>query len=508
MAEAASVMSNTPANQSADFRAVLRNRNFLYLWLAQIISQLAQQMINFALVVQVTDLSAASGTAVAGIIICFTVPAILFSAIAGVFVDRQSKKRMLVITNVGRGVVVLLYVVTILVPNLSLGYGLIVLYVNTLIFSAVSQFFVPAEAAMIPLLVPRGKLIAANALFNLTFTAAQLIGFAFLGPLFVGLIGYKWLYVVLFACYGFCAWLTWRLPDLEADRVSASAGLRQTQTDSLGDKVGLAWREFKEGWDFIRVDPPLMTAIVYWSVAISVFMMMGTIGPNFLRNVLHVDPQHLYFIMVPGGIGLVLGVMLVGRYATEQNRPAMINYSLLIAGAALLVLALAHNGLQFGAQVLNQPPPPVAISQIVIGALAFFLGIVNSFISVPAQTVLQERAPEHIRARVFSAFYTVSNAILIVPILFAGTMADLLGVVQTVVLIAVAVLVIAFVGLRYQQAHSRVLTPGRANTSSGPQEEPEALLAGVTAVEMGGEQDFLNGQADLEAVAGPFQRAR
>ena len=205
---------------------------------------------------------------------------------------------------------------------------------------------------------------------------------------------------------------------------------------------------------------------------------------------------------------VMLGVMLVGRYATEQNRPAMINYSLLIAGAALLVLALAHNGLQFGAQLINQPPPPVAISQIIIGGLAFFLGIVNSFISVPAQTVLQERAPEHIRARVFSAFYTVSNAILIVPILFAGTMADLLGVVQTVVLIAVAVLVIAFVGLRYQQAHSRVLTPGRAaHTTSGPQEEPEALLAGVTAVEMGGELDFSD-KADLEPVAGPFQRAR
>src|SRR6476646_1744818 len=165
MAEAASVMSNTNANQGAAFRAVLRNRNFLYLWMAQIFSQLAQQMINFALVVQVTDLSAASGTAVAGIIICFTVPAILFSAIAGVFVDRQSKKRMLVITNVARGVVVLLYVLTVALPHLDQAAGVLILYVNTLIFSAVSQFFVPAEAAMIPLLVPREKLIAANSLF-------------------------------------------------------------------------------------------------------------------------------------------------------------------------------------------------------------------------------------------------------------------------------------------------------------------------------------------------------
>src|SRR5690242_9291743 len=200
MAEAASVMSNTTANQGADFRAVLRNRNFLYLWLAQIISQLAQQMINFALVVQVTDLSAASGTAVAGIIICFTIPAILFSAIAGVFVDRTSKKRTLVVTNVARGVTVLLFVGTTFVANLDVFWGLAILYANTLLFSAISQFFAPAEAAMIPLLVARNKLIAANSLFNLTLTASQLIGFVLLGTLLVPLLGLRVLYILLCGC--------------------------------------------------------------------------------------------------------------------------------------------------------------------------------------------------------------------------------------------------------------------------------------------------------------------
>src|SRR3954447_6183604 len=93
--------TTTTASSTPSVVAVLKNRNFLYLWLAQLLSQTAQQMINYVLVVQVDALSKSS-TAVSGIIIAFTLPAILFSAVAGVFVDRQPKRRVLIITNLGR----------------------------------------------------------------------------------------------------------------------------------------------------------------------------------------------------------------------------------------------------------------------------------------------------------------------------------------------------------------------------------------------------------------------
>src|SRR4051812_11200907 len=103
MAQAVLEKPNNNTPERADFGVVFTNRPFLQLWIAQVISQLAQQMINYALLVQVGELSN-SGTATAAIIICFTVPAVLFSAVAGVFVDRQSKRRVLTVTNVARGV--------------------------------------------------------------------------------------------------------------------------------------------------------------------------------------------------------------------------------------------------------------------------------------------------------------------------------------------------------------------------------------------------------------------
>src|SRR3954463_4326507 len=213
--------------------AVLKNRNFLLLWIAQIVSQTAQQIINFALILQVSTLTGSS-TAVSGVIIAFTVPAILFSAIAGVFVERNSKKTMLVLTNLARGVMVLAFVAT----DAKWGPGALlpVFYIATLAFSAVSQFFAPAELAMIPLLVRRNQLVAANSLFNLSFTACQLVGFVLLGPLLLATVlhnDYPKLYMILCALYIVCAILTYFLPQDEPEQTAA---LRRQR----GEKVGVS----------------------------------------------------------------------------------------------------------------------------------------------------------------------------------------------------------------------------------------------------------------------------
>src|ERR1051325_3749543 len=191
------IEQQTLAQPSASMMDVLRNRNFLKLWGAQITSQTAQQMVNIALVLQVSAITGSS-TATAGIVICFTVPAILFAAISGVFVERHSKKTILVLTNIGRGLAVLGYLLTD--THWGAGAVLPIFYVTTLVFSSVSQFFNPAEASLIPLLVKKEELVPANSLFNLTLPATQLGGFVLLGPLLLATIfhhNYNGLYIVI-----------------------------------------------------------------------------------------------------------------------------------------------------------------------------------------------------------------------------------------------------------------------------------------------------------------------
>ena len=483
------------SGETPTMRDVLKNRDFLKLWIAQILSQTAQQIVNFALVLQVDQISKSS-TATAGVIISFTVPGILFAAIAGVFVERNSKRAMLTITNIVRGVLVLAY----LFSDGSWGAGavLTIFYIITLVFSTASQFFSPAEASMIPLVVKREELVAANSLFNLTLTATQLMGFVVLGPLLLATVfrnNFSGLYIVIFILCIAAAAATYFLPK---DKPMETMAELWQHSEHVGPaapapnkwrmvKTGArtAWGELCEGWDFIRKEPVIISAILYWSVAIAVFMMLGTIGPQFLEKVLNISAENLYIVLIPGGLGLVLGVLVIGRVSHEGNRASMINRSLLGAGVALVAFAVLKPLLDLAFGMVNATPPNWLVMTL-MGAVTLLLGMFNSFISVPAQTALQERSPEEVRARVFSAFYTVSNAILLVPVFFAGALADSIGHVQTVAAIGVVALLIAAAGLYRSARRPATITSATpalsANGQVTPAEAEAALAVGSPSV--------------------------
>jgi MFS family permease len=155
---------------------VFRNAGFLRLWLSQAATQIGGNMVLFGLTVLVVD-STKSSAAVSVLVLTFLVPAVLFSAVAGVYVDRFDRRIILVATNLLRGIAfIALYLV-------GTHFALILLLNFTI--STITVFFAPAELAMIPFLVPRRQLLAANGIFTLTLNGAFAIGFALLGPLVV-----------------------------------------------------------------------------------------------------------------------------------------------------------------------------------------------------------------------------------------------------------------------------------------------------------------------------------
>src|SRR6188508_3805513 len=93
-----------------DTLAVLRNRRFLALWVAQVVTQVGGNMVLYGLTVQVFTLTK-SATSVSLLILSFLVPAVIFGALAGVFVDRLDRRLILVVTNIARGALFLLLLV-------------------------------------------------------------------------------------------------------------------------------------------------------------------------------------------------------------------------------------------------------------------------------------------------------------------------------------------------------------------------------------------------------------
>ncbi len=205
--------------------SVFRNSSFLRLWLSQAATQIGGNMVLYGLTVIVVS-STNSNTAVSLLILTFLVPAVLFSAVAGVYVDRIDRRLILIATNVLRG---LMFVALFLVgANLPL-----ILLLNVAV-STVTVFFAPAEAAMIPVLVPRGQLLAANGVFTLTLNGAFALGFALLGPLVVNVANPEAVILVVAALYFLAAGFCVTLPAV------AAAGRRRPGTAGLA--VGEAER--------------------------------------------------------------------------------------------------------------------------------------------------------------------------------------------------------------------------------------------------------------------------
>src|SRR3712207_9570164 len=93
--------------QQGSFRAVLGNYPFLRLWIAQAVSQTANSMVDFSLLLRVGQTVdfhhiAQANTAVSFVILAFSLPAVVFGPIAGAVADRMSRRNLMVVTNAAR----------------------------------------------------------------------------------------------------------------------------------------------------------------------------------------------------------------------------------------------------------------------------------------------------------------------------------------------------------------------------------------------------------------------
>ena len=420
------------ANES--IRQVLANGPFLRLWVAQAISQTANNMVNFALllrvrgVVDANDLAQAN-TAISLVILAFSLPAVLFGPLAGVVADRWNRRTIMSVVNVLRALTV---VGILFIPTTGVAQTILVAhYIGTFFFGMAGQFFAPAQGATIPALVTRPQLISANALFNLTATGAQVLGFAALGPVLVQVLGVDQVILLTVPLFLVCAGLVLTLPrNATTSRALAVPNARIHFLHRL-------WVEMRDGLVYIGRDRLLIRAITYLTLASTTFLMVAALGPDFITSVVGLRAEDIGYVVAPAGLGVVVGVLTVSRISGRLERDRLIDWGLVGAGVTIFLAALSGSILTalFGDH-------PVAVEVVFAGALLFAAGVCNAYVIVPAQTLLQERSDESMRARVYATFFTISNSVAFIPIFFAAAFADLFGVVRVLAVVALGLMLI------------------------------------------------------------------
>lgn len=441
----------------AGFQKVLTNRNFLLLWLAQLISQTILNAANFGIVVLVQD-STRSVMLVSLAIVSFLLPAVPFSALAGVIVDRLDKRKVLWISNFLRiGTMLLMFVS--LVFNHS---ALLPLFILIFLTSLIGQFFMPAEGAAIPLLVGESELMPALSLFNITITLSQALGFLLLGRLVATIFppftlhfgtssiyvaSIDMLFVIVAVFYAVCMVLILLIPKryFYQDHLHAVSVKTETHFD-MSQALHNLWRDLFEGWKIVRADRLLFFGVIQLSLAGIIMQLIGTLAPTFVQSILDRPAEDMSIVMAPAAVGLVGASVLLPRFTKHIGKIRMTLSGLIVLGVGFICLPLNQLLAQW-LDPVHGPHSALLFWPMIV--LVFVLGIAMAVMNIPAQTLVQERAPEEGRARVLSLQIMLYSVGTIPVLLFAGAFAQLIGLDPLIFLIAATMLLVCWWGSRY-----------------------------------------------------------
>lgn len=376
-------------------RSILRDPAFGRLWFIQSATQVGGNMALYALTILVFA-TTRSNAAVSALVMSFLVPTILLSAMAGVVVDRLDVRWALLVPNIVR---------TLLTVGLALaGANVALLLMLNLGISLTTVVLTPAEAAMIPRVVPKVQLETAMGIFNLTLQASFAAGFAFLGPLLVAIAGPSVVLAVVAVLYAAATIAAAGLPS--APPLAIEPGV-------AGRAIHEPIRQLREGLAAIGGNREVSRPLIHLAAAASLVGVVGVLGPN-LATTIGLEPENLIVVVLPLGLGVVAGVFGLRRLGGGLSRRRSGEAGLLMFGALAIGLGIVGP--------ISDRLGPAVIPAVVF--LAFCAGAAYAVTTVSAQTALFENMPPGVRGRVFGVLASIVSATSLLPIVVAGPLAD------------------------------------------------------------------------------------
>lgn len=376
------------------YLTVIGNCHFRNLWLGQITSQIALNMLAFVLAIRVYQ-ETASNTAVSLMLLTFGVPAIVFGVIAGGIVDQFDKRDILIFCNISR---VLVFIVFFLCAT-----SLSMLYFLNIVISIITQLFIPAEAPLIPHLIKKDNLLSANSLFTISFYLSTMTGFIISGPI-LKFLGPRDVYLPMMVFMILSTLLVLRLP-----KPQIKVRLKTISFSSIG-------RNIDYGICFIRNHSRIKQSLILMTFVQALIATLSVLAPGFADRILAIElTDASYLVLGPAAVGLVLGSLWVGGYGVKFLKGTIILSGILATGVNLILLSTL---LQFIRSL------PLAM------VLLFFLGVFNSFITVPSTTILLQETHGEIRGRVYGVLTSLTGGVSVLPVVFSGVLADFVGVGQ------------------------------------------------------------------------------
>lgn len=385
---------------------VLRQRDYALLWFGGFISQLGDFVLFVGLPFEMYRLTG-STLATAGMVLAFLVPEILFGSVAGVYVDRWDRRRLMIAVNLVQAVVLL---PLLLVDQL----GLWIIYAVLVVESSASQLFFPARVALVPSLLRGGKeeLLTANALTGVGHHLARLIGPAVGG--------------VIVATGGLGAVVV-----IDSISFVASAGMLSLirsrpraphSTDSLEHAALSAWNrlvhEWREGLRLVWHQRVLRALLVFATITAVGEGLTASLFVVWTTEALHSDATGYGWVLSTQAIGGLAGALVIARLGARLRPLPLLIGSALAFGAIDLVL--------FTYPVIYPYIGPALVMLVIVGVPGAGMGAAIT-------TVQQSETEDSHRGRVVGAIGAVASVGALIGAMSAGILGEFLPVILLLV---------------------------------------------------------------------------
>ena len=384
-----------------------------FLW-SRFAGQTAQNALLYALLIAVVERSD-SGLAGTLLVAALLLPSIVLGIPGGMLADALPKRPVLVLCLLARAAVA--------VALLRWGDDLLALYLLVLALATVGQLFGPAEAALLPALLPPERLARGNAAMQFTLLAAQVLGGVALAPLLLKALDARAVFALTAPLFLLAAW----------QMLLVRGGASSMPGRAPGARAGLR-AALAAGWRAMVDDAAVLRALVRLTLLGTALKILVAVAPLVARDMLGIAAANAVYVMAPAALGCVAGLLAAPPLIRLAGHDAVGRAGFILFAVGLLALAsVAELGgwldrelrLGVGAvEAVTRVPGAVSAAM----ALAVLLGLAFAACSVAIRTLVHERAPAHLQGRVFATQLTVADALSLAPLLAAGALADWAGV--------------------------------------------------------------------------------
>jgi predicted MFS family arabinose efflux permease len=400
--------------QKQGFAPVFSNPNFLALWGGQVFCQLADKVYLVLMIALINTQFQGSNQSISGwvsaLMMAFTIPAVLFGSVAGVFVDRWSKKTVLVATNAWRGILVLaipalLWLTHDWQPIGMIPVGFAIILAVTFLVSTLTQFFAPAEQAAIPLVVKEQDLLSANSLYTTTMMASVIIGFAVGEPLLA-------LADTIWAQLGGSNGLGKEMLVGGSYAIASIILLllvTNEKTHAPETEFPHVFSDLRDGLSYLKDNSHVRNALLQLMILFSVFAALTVLAVRMAEIIPNLKASQFGFLLAAGGVGIAAGATILGQFGQRFSYTHLSLCGCLGMAASLMGLSLFTTQLWL------------------VLLFVTLLGIFGSLVGIPMQTTIQTQTLPEMRGKVFGLQNNVINIALSLPLALAGVAETFVG---------------------------------------------------------------------------------